>query len=179
MNINKQIFKLMFEILFVSLIIVINMEARNNSIDIQNKVFAFNNKLNTIELKQLNQMDATNIFPITNEVALNNYEKSVFQVSNNNDKNIRYRFIYRIYTTSTVEIDWLNFYLKIDKNETIDKLSNQNKIKTDEYIDIILYEGNLIYNDVKEIEFLIWLDYNVGNEAQNKTISTKIFVDTV
>lgn len=179
MNINKQIFKLIFEIFFVFLIIVINIGARNNSIDTQNKVFAFNNRLNTIELKQLSQMDVNNIFPISNEDALNNYEKSIFQVSNNNNKNTRYRFIYRVYTTSTIEIDWLNFYLKIDDNETIDNLSNQNMIKTDEYVDIILYEGNLNSNENKEIEFLIWLDYNIGNEAQNKTMSTKTFVDTI
>ncbi|MBQ7141345.1 MAG: hypothetical protein IJO32_07585 [Bacilli bacterium] len=179
MNINKQIFKLIFEILFTSLIIVINISARNNSIDIQNKVFAFNNRLNAIEFKQLNQMNATNIFPISNDDALNKYEKSIFQISNKNNNNIRYRFIYRVYKSSTVEIDWFNFYFKIDENETIDNLSNQKINNTDDYTDIILYEGNLNSNEIKEIEFLIWLDYNIGNEAQNKVLRTETFVDTI
>lgn len=179
MNINKQIFKLIFEILFVSLIIVINVEARNNSIDTQNKVFAFNNQLNALEFKQLNQMNVANIFPISNADALSNYEKSIFQISNKNNNNTRYRFIYRVYKSSTVEIEWFNFYLKIDENEIIDNLSNQSMIKTNEYIDIILYEGSLNSNEIKNVEFLIWLDYNIGNEAQNKTMSTKTFIDVI
>jgi len=179
MNKNKQIFKLVFEILFASLIIIINIEVRNNSIDTQNKVFAFNNKLNSIELKQLNQMNTTNIFPISNEDALNKYEKSVFQVSNNNKTNKKYKFIYRVYNSSTIEIDWVNFYFKADEKETIDNLSNQIMNKTDEYTDIILYEGNLNSNEIKEIEFLIWLDYKIGNEAQNKVLRTETFVDTI
>lgn len=179
MNTNKQILKLVFEILFASLIIVISIGAWNNSINIQNKVFAFNNKLNAIDFKQLNQMNVTNIFPISNEDALNKYNKSVFQLSNNNNINTKYRFIYRIYNSSTIEIDWFNFYLKVDNDEIIDNLSNQIMNKTDEYVDIILYESNIDSNEIKEIEFLIWLDYNIGNEAQNKILRTETFVDTI
>lgn len=175
-DINKKIMYLSFEILFASLIIVFNFIVFYKS-DTPSQVFAYNNAINALELKEITPLELTNIVPMTNDEALKEYNKSHYQIINNNNSKINYRLIYRMYNSS-VKPEWLNYYLKLDDNEIISNLGNLGPKTNEEYIDIILKEGTINKNETIDFEYLIWLDYNVNNEAQNKSFSSKLIVET-
>ena len=44
------------------------------------------------------------------------------------------------------------------------------------YMDFVLYNGELNKNNEKTFKYTMWLDKNVGNEAQNKSLSAQFVV---
>ncbi len=175
-NINKKIMYLSFEIVFAILIIVFNFIVFYKG-DTPSQVFAYSNKINALELKEVTPLELTNIVPVTNDIALKEYNKSHYQIYNPNNSKMNYRLIYRMYN-STVKPEWFNYYLKMDDKEYISNLGNLGPKNSEDYIDLILKEGTINKNKTIDFEYLIWLDYNVNNEAQNKSFSSKLIVET-
>lgn len=172
---DKGIIRLSTEIFVALLIVVFSFNIFNNGETI-NKAFAYNSGNRQIMLNVIRPLDLSNIFPITDSEALNNYEKAQYQIINNESNNVNYKIIYRI--SRGIDFNWFNYYLKIYDEEKIDKFINQNIRENIDYIDIILYEGTIRKNEKIDFEYLMWLDYSVGNEAQNKTFNGEIIIET-
>lgn len=177
MNTSKKIIHLLFEILFAVLIMVGSYMTFCKGENL-NEVLALNSSNNkNLEFKEIIPLQLSNIYPITNEDALNTYQKSSYQIINNNNSKVKYRLIYRIYN-SDIKVEWFNYYLKINNNETISNLGNLGPKNSNDYVDLIIKEGIIDSNTTIDFNYLIWLDYNVGNEAQNKSFNAKIVLET-
>lgn len=173
---NKRIVNLSFEILFAVLLIIGSYFTFCNNTTTK-EVFAYNNYHKELDLKEIKPLVLTNAIPMTNDKALESYEKSIYQIINNNNSKVKYRLIYRIYN-SPIKVEWFNYYLKINNKETISNLGNLGPKENIDYTDLILTEGIIDKLETKDVEYLIWLDSNVGNEAQNKSFDAKIILET-
>jgi len=174
-NINKQIRSLIFELLFASFIAGIAIFAWVNPDTTLAKIAQVNGN-QTITLQEIKPLNLENIYPIDDEKAIGNYDKAIIRLTNNSSADSTYELIYRVNNNSTLNTEWLKFMLNVDENSNVEILANLETNKNNGYTDYILYTGKLNANSQKDFEYLMWLDKNVGNEAQNKSLSANIIV---
>ena len=174
-NINKQIRGLVFELLFASFISGFAIFAWVNPDTTLAKIAQVNGN-QTITLQEIKPLNLENIYPIDDEIAINNYDKAVIRLTNNSTADSTYELIYRVSNDSTLNAEWLKFMLNVDGTNNIEFLDNLENNENNDYTDYILYTGKINANSQKDFEYLMWLDKNVGNEAQNKSLSANIIV---
>ncbi len=172
---NKTIIKLSIEIFAAIFIAFFSYNIFNQGSTVSQAV-AYNSGNKEVTLKEIKPLELSNIFPMDNEYALDNYEKAQYKIINNGTKEVNYRIIYRI--SNDIDYNWFNYYLKIDNNENTNKFEDQQKRQTIDYTDIILYEGKLEVNKTVDYEYLMWLDSSIGNEAQNKSFKGEFVIET-
>lgn len=172
---NKIIIKLSMEILAAVFIAFFSYNIFSNGKTI-NEVLAYTSNNKTITLNEIKPLELSNIIPVSDTYALENYEKSEYQIINNNDNYVNYRIIYRI--SNNVDINWFNYYLNVKDVEKTDKFNNQYIFEKDGYNEVVLYEGAIKAKDTVNFKYIMWLDSSVGNEAQNKSFSGNLVVET-
>ena len=173
--INKQIRKIVIELVFALFIFVLAFSIWINP----NTTFAkmaSSNENQSIVLEEIKPLKLENIYPVDDNVAINQNEKGLFNLKNSSNINSKYSIIYRIHNSSSLDYKFLKYQLIIDNKSYVDFLSNIQVIKEKNYIDIVLYNGELSANDNKEFEFTMWIDSSIGNEAQNKVLSSEFVV---
>lgn len=173
--INKQIMKISIELLFSIIIFVLALGVWMNPNTTMAK-FASSNENQTVTLEEVNKLKLENIYPIDDDVAINENEKALFNIKNQSNVNSKYSIIYRIYSSSTLDYNFLKYYLNIDDKEYVESFSNIQSDNNNKYIDFVLYNGEIGGNSTKTFEYTMWLDKNVGNEAQNKVLSSEFVI---
>ena len=176
MNNNKTIIHLSFEILFAILIIFGSYNIFNTNKLTTNAV-AYNSNNKNLIFEEINALDLTNIYPIENKDALNIYEPAKIKITNNNTSKFHYRLIYRI-SSNTMDLNWFNYYINLDNEESINKFINLKTKITSDYTDIIINEEIINENETIYVDYLMWLDYTIGNEAQNKSFIGNFVLET-
>ena len=174
-KINKKIRGLVYEIVFASFIAGVALFSWLNPDTTLAKI-ATANSSQTITLQEIQPLNLQNIYPIDDDKAINNYDKAVIRLTNNGNNTSTYDLIYRISNNSTLNSEWLKFMLNVDENNSVDFLSNLKITKDKNYTYYTLYTGKLEAYSQKDFEYLLWLDKNVGNEAQNKSLSANLMV---
>ena len=174
-KINKKIRSLVYEIIFASFIGGIALFAWLNPETTLAKI-ATANTSQTVTLQEIEPLNLENIYPVDDEYAISNYDKAVIRVTNNGNNSSTYDLIYRISNNSTLDASWLKFMLNIDETNNVEFLSNLKTTRDNNYTYYTLYTGTLEAHSKKDFEYLMWLDKNVGNEAQNKSLSANLMV---
>lgn len=173
--INKKIRSVAFELIFTIIIfgLAYNVWINPNA---SIAAFASSNENQTVLLEEVNPLKLENIYPISDEKAINEGEKGLFKLTNNSNTNSKYSIIYRVYNYSTLDYNFLKYQLIIDDKSFVDFLSNLQISQENNYIDFILYNGEIDKNSEKTFEYTMWLDSEVGNKAQNKSLSAQFVV---
>jgi len=173
--INKKIRGLLLELVFVTIIFTLAFSLWINP-NTTMAAFASSNGDQTVLLEEVKPLRLENIYPISDNTAINEGEKGLFRLTNNSNVNSKYSIIYRIYNTSTLNYEFLKYQLIIDNKSFVDFLSNVQINEENNYIDFVLYNGEIDKNSEKTYEYTMWLDSKVGNEAQNKVLSAEFVV---
>ena len=174
-KINKQIRSLIIEIVFASFICGLAISTFINPNTTLAKI-AFSNSSETITLEQVKPLKLENIFPVDDKTAIDTYDKAIIRLTNNSNNKSTYKLIYRVNNNSTLDAKWLKFMLNVDETNKIEFLSELEISKDSKYTDYILHTGEIDANSKKDVEYIMWLDKNVGNEAQNKSLSANLIV---
>jgi len=173
--INKKIRTIFFELIFSVIIFVLAYGVWVNP-NASMAVFASSNESQTVLLEEIEPLRLENIFPIDDDKAIANNQKGLFKIINNSSVNSKYSIIYRVHRSSTLDYNFLKYQLIIDDKSYVDFLSNIQINEENNYIDFVLYNGEIDNNDEKTFKNTMWLDKNVGNEAQNKVLSAEFVV---
>lgn len=173
--INKQIRSIIFELFFVSIIFILALGVWVNP-NSSMAIFSSSNKEQGVLIEEIEPLVLENIYPIDDEKAISSNKKGVFKLVNNSNENSKYSIVYRVYNNSTLDYNGLKYLLNIDEKTYMDFLSNIQMNEEDNYMDFVLYNGEINKNNEKTFEYTMWLDKNVGNEAQNKTLSAQFVV---
>ena len=173
--INKKIIGVTFELIFTTIIFVLAYIVWINP-NSSMAAFASSNESQTVLLSEVEPLQLQNIYPIDDDKAIKNQKKGIFKLTNNASVNSNYSIIYRIYNNSTLDYNGLKYLLNIDEKSYVDFLSNVQISEENNYVDFILYNGEIDNNSEKTFEYTMWLDKNVGNEAQNKSLSAQFLV---
>lgn len=173
--INKKIRSVTFELVFAIIIFILAYSVWVNPSKAM-VAFASSNENQTVLLSEVKPLKLENIFPISDEKAINNNEKGIFKLTNNSNINSKYSIVYRIYNNSTLDYNFLKYQLIIDNKSFVDFLSTLQINEENNYMDFTLYNGEIDKNSTKEFEYTMWLDSAVGNEAQNKSLSAQFVV---
>ena len=173
--INKRIRSLTFELFFTILIFILALGVWVNPNSTM-AAFASSNESQTVLLEEIEPLRLENIYPIDDNKAISNNQKGLFKLTNNSNVNSKYSIVYRVYNTSTLDYNFLKYQLIIDEKSYVDFLSSVQINIENNYIDFVLYNGEIDNNSNKTFEYTMWLDKNVGNEAQNKVLSAQFIV---
>lgn len=173
--INKKIRSVICELLFTILIFVLALNVWLNP-NTTIASFASSNDNQTVLLNEIEPLKLENIYPIDDEIAIENNQRGVFKIINKSNNNSIYSIVYRIYNTSTLDYNYLKYLLNIDGKTHIEFLSNVQITNNENYTDLTLYNGEIDKNNEKTFEYTMWLDRNVGNEAQNKSLSAQFVI---
>ena len=173
--INRQIRRVAIELIFALIIFILAFSIWNNP----NKTLALmasSNENQSVIMEEIKPLKLENIYPIDDNEAINNYEKGEFKISNKSNVNSKYSIIYRIYNSSTLDHNFLKYQFIIDNYSKVDFLSNLSTNTSQNYTEFVLYNGELEANSSKTFNFIMWIDNKVGNEAQNKVLSSDFIV---
>jgi len=173
--INKKIRGLLLELVFLFVIFTLAFSLWINP-NTTMAAFASSNGDQTVLLEEIEPLRLENIFPIDDDKAIANNQKGLFKIINNSSVNSKYSIIYRVHRSSTLDYNFLKYQLIIDDKSYVDFLSNIQINEENNYIDFVLYNGEIDNNDEKTFKYTMWLDKNVGNEAQNKVLSAEFVV---
>ena len=171
MEINKQIFKYIFEIIFIILLLCISYPmwevfAESKGYSVAKYYEKYKNTDLTFYYDKVAQLD--NLYPIFDEDVDNSNYTSI-NIVNNTLKKDEYKLIIAIEKSSTLD----SKYLKINIDDSIYKL-NDLYYSSDEYLNYFLIDSKDI-NSKETInkKVVIWLDSNTPNFMQNKTLDFK------
>lgn len=179
--INKQIKKVVFELIFAILLFTFAfiIWITPNSMDVGRVAATTLNTGGSVALEQISPLALENIYPVDDEYAITNYDKAILKLTNNSGSTSRYILSYRVYNNSTLDTKFLKFQLENENIDTrVDFMSNLGMNLGSNYIDYVLYSGEIAPNKSLEFKYLMWIDHNVGNEAQNKNLSAQFVVNS-
>lgn len=147
----KEVKGLLFEISILSFIIVMSiLLCPNLKEEHLKKTEAVMSYVSDLSINVVNRKEYY-LFPMTDEYAINNLEKSTIKVSNYNDDNKQYSLYLKVDKNSTINVDKLNFMFNdkiIDFNETY---SHQDE----NYVYYQVYQNNVREYDY--IDYIFWL----------------------
>ncbi|MBE6153612.1 MAG: hypothetical protein E7166_05250 [Firmicutes bacterium] len=173
--INRKIRNLVVEVCFATFIFTLAFSLWINP-NTTMAAFAESNGNQTVLLQEVKPLKLENIYPISDSKAINNNNKGLFKLINNANVNSKYSIIYRIHNSSTLDYNFLKYQLIIDDNSYVDFLYNLQFNEENNCVDFILHNGEIDKNSEKTFEYTMWLDSEVGNEAQNKVLSAEFVV---
>lgn len=175
--INQQIKKIFFELVFAILLFIIALFlwlSPNKSLS--RFLISETNSKNIVSLEEIKPLNLINIYPISDEDGINSDTNAILRIKNNSKTNSRYILSYRVNNNSTLDISYLKYHVIDEELNKVDFLSNLGKNKEENYTDYVISTGELAPNDEKNIDFNMWLDSNVGNEAQGKSLSANFVI---
>lgn len=170
MNINREILKCLIEInalLFIVIVTYPVMSFIGESEGSKIAEFYDNYETDRLTLYYEKQADLSNLFPVTEEYALNNFEKSIINVVNNTNENKVYNLVLIIEKNSTLDTK----YLKININGKTYKLDDLYYTENN-YVKYFIIDNNTVKKEsINYNNIYIWLDYETPNSEQNKTLT--------
>lgn len=109
------------------------------------------------------------LYPMQDKEAITKLTKNIITVKNNNNTKTNYSLLLRIEKSSTLDLN----VLKYEFNGEIGTLNNLYKEDTLYYY-YNLSDLNINENGTSESTFIMWINEDAANIAQNKTLSYKI-----
>ncbi len=170
-TINAQIRKVFFELIFAVLLFVLALIffiTPNKSLS---NYILLNKTAGQVSIEEVKPLNLKNIYPIDDEEAIHSDTNATLKIQNHSKTNSRYILAYRVDKNSTLNTNYLKYQIIDNEVNKIDFLDNLGKNKSDNYIDYIISTGELTPKEKKEINFNMWLDHKVGNEAQGKSLT--------
>lgn len=170
MSINKELTKCTIEIISLICIVIFTYPVMNMIRESEGARIAeyYNNyRASEVTLYYEKKADLNNLYPVTNEYALNNLDYSIINVINNTKENKKYNLMLIVEKNSTLDTN----YLMININGTTLKLSDCYYAE-DDYITYFLIDTNMIEkNSINSNKIYIWLNKEASNNEQNKTLN--------
>jgi len=106
------------------------------------------------------------MFPMKNEEAMDKLSKTKINVTNETKTMENYSLILKIDKTSTLDYQFLNIFL----DGKIQALKIFPMTEDYDYFYFVL-DSNSIVGGKKTYNFLMWMDYETGNEMQGKSLN--------
>ena len=178
-KIEKQIRKTLIELISVIIIFIISLFVWfNPNKTITNLIAKNASNKDGISLEQIKALSLNNITPISDNDAINNYDKAILKVTNNQNTTYGYQLIYRISNDSTLDVDCIKFQLKSGDIEKVDFLHNQEIKVSDNYKDYIIYTDEIQPNENKEFSYVIWINEDAKNDIQSKSLKSSFVINS-
>lgn len=165
-NIDKVIHWKLIEISCVIAIVIVSFPLWKK-LDISDQIAtaAFYNGASFSYLNVSNTQNGMMV-PVSNEDALKNLEQTKIKVINDTRTNEDYTVLLKIAKSSTLDYNCLNIAL----NNEVKALKSTYLLEDADYFYFALTNGS-IKGEIKEYDFLMWMDENTGNEMQGKTLN--------
>lgn len=169
MNLNKKIVIIILQLILVTGAVLLTLplreelEAKTNKV--KNGEYTSFKELPNLQL-EVKDTKVDNLIPIKDEDALNSKSLKV-KISNDNNTKGKYKLHLKYSKHSSVKTDWL----KISIDGKIYKLNDLLDAETSDYKYYLIDENTLLANKNKTYEIIMWMDYNVGNEAQGTQLN--------
>ena len=160
---NKIIKGLIIEIFFFSLVIVGSIftfpNLKEENLKKTEAILAYSNKLSINKVDENNY----NLFPMTDEYAINNLKYNTLKVTNMVNKDIDYELFLVIDKKSTLNVE--NIRIKVD--DKIDYISNTLSYEDEDCFYYLLSTKKINNNSYNMINYIIWLDDKTQNVNGN------------
>lgn len=170
MGINKEITKCIIEIITLIFIVIFTYPVLHMIRESEGAKIAEyydNYEASDVTLYYEKKADLNNLYPVTNEYALNNLDYSIINVINNTKENKKYNLMLIVEKNSTLDIN----YLMININGKTLKLSDCYYTENN-YITYYLIDSNTIKtNTINYNKIYIWLNSDTPNSEQNKNLN--------
>ena len=170
MTINKEITKCVIEIISLMFIVILTYPVLHIIGETEGaKIAEYYDSYESSEvtLYYEKKADLNNLYPVTNEYAINNLDYSIINVINNTKENKKYNLMLIVEKNSTLDTN----YLMININGNTLKLSDCYYTEND-YITYFLIDSNIIEkNAINYNKIYIWLNSDTPNSEQNKNLN--------
>lgn len=167
--INRRIMKIIFEMIITISIVGISIPVWNNSIG--NTSYAkiadyySSGSYKKLNIEKLQDMKLNNIAPMEDKKALNQ-EGTIIKITNGSNYNVSYKFYMKIDKDSTIDPETLKVSINNEIYYLQDKYTKETK---NNYY--YLLDNNEIQNNSEIYDIKLWISSETGNEMQNKTLA--------
>lgn len=156
---DKKKKKLIIEIFFFIIVIISTIPVwkilEDNNIKTTNAMLAYSSNITVDKIKDYNY----NLFPMTDEYAINNLENSTLRINNIGKNDITGELLLKVFKTSQLDIS--NFKVKI--GDKIIDVENNYLSCDEEYCYYLLDTVEIKAKNNLDVDYLIWLDENATN----------------